>query len=413
MFIKLELQMKRTFIILCVVIFAFKTFGQELPNLSDSAQFSILTCSPGEEIYSKFGHTGLRVYDKINKIDIVFNYGIFDFSGDGFIFKFIKGETDYMLGVCQTDVFLSQYWIENRSIIEQVINLTTKEKTHLYKELKTNYLPENRVYRYNFVYDNCATRPLHKTMESIDGVIQFHDNRITKSFRTWVHEYTNDISWTQFGIDLIFGKDADAVANQNESVFLPDVLSDELQSAVIIKKDCPNRKLILLKRTLLEKQNNTESIHKEIIKPLYLGIILLVLGILVTIYGGRLRKTRKIFDCIIFATSALTGVIILFLMIFSAHPLLGNNFNLLWLNPLNFVPALIMWNKNLRKLLFYYHIFNVLLLTTSLVILALGIQVLNMASLPIILLLLLRTIKAIDRGRQKLFKKHILNKRRW
>lgn len=405
--------MKQIILIFTFLVTIFSIHSQDLPPISDSARFSILTCSPGEEVYSKFGHTGLRVTDMTTNVDLVFNYGIFDFNTDNFILKFVAGETDYLLGVYPTDSFLAEYALENRIVGEQVLNLTVAEKRKLYHALKVNYLPENKVYRYNFVFDNCATRPFLKTMESIDGVINFDEMGENKSFRTWISEYTGEFSWTQFGIDLIFGQDADQCPSQKESIFLPDVLASELQTATIISKSGGTRKMVSEHSNLVAKQPTDDHPNDALISPLFLNILILVLGILVTIYGGKFRKARKVFDCTVYALSAFIGILILLLMSFSSHPLLGHNYNLLWLNPLNLIPAIIMWNKNLRKVLFFYHIFNIVLLTSALVVLALSIQVFNIATLPLVLMLMLRTVKAIDRGRQKLFKRHVLNKKRW
>ena len=404
----------RKFMLLFTFLSSILTLhSQDLPPVGDSAKFSILTCSPGEEVYSKFGHTGLRVYDKNSNVDIVFNYGIFDFNTDNFIAKFVAGETDYMLGVYPTDSFLAEYALENRVVGEQVLNLTLAEKRKLYNALKINYQPENRTYRYNFVFDNCATRPFLKTMEAIDGVINFDEIADEKSYRAWITEYTGENTWTQFGIDLIFGKDADECPSQKESIFLPEILASELQTATILPKTGSPRKMIIEHSNLVSKQPSETSSNDALISPLIFNIFLFILSLLVTIYGGKFRNARKIFDCTVFVASALLGLIILLLMLFSEHPLLGHNYNLLWLNPLNIIPAIVMWNKNLRKFLFFYHIFNFILLATALVVLALSIQAFNIATLPLLLLLILRTLKAIDRGRQKLFKRHILNKKRW
>ena len=128
-------------------------------TLSDEARISLVTCTPGTELYARYGHTALRVLDPANKIDICFNYGIFDFNVDHFYWKFVKGETWYELGANSTRWFLYEYDEEQRQVYEQVLNLTPDQRESIWSALLTNYQPENRQYLYNFVFDNCATRP--------------------------------------------------------------------------------------------------------------------------------------------------------------------------------------------------------------------------------------------------------------
>ena len=155
--------------------------AQEM-QFSDSASISILTCSPGQEVYAKFGHSGIRINDSVTKTDMVFNYGIFSFNTENFYYKFIKGETDYYLGVHPTDFFLAEYEERNSMVWEQVLNLSTTEKRKIINALIDNYRPENRVYRYNYVFDNCATRPRDKILNNITGYINSRTLPIRKLF---------------------------------------------------------------------------------------------------------------------------------------------------------------------------------------------------------------------------------------
>ena len=157
---------------------------------SESMQISLLTCSPGKVAYEKFGHTAIRIFDPAQVVDVVFNYGVFSFETNNFYYKFIKGETDYMLGAAQTADFLAAYALRNSSVTEQVLNLTQKEKEKLVEMLTVNYQPENRSYRYNFVYDNCSTRARDVIMNSIDGISVFSDKHVElKTYREYVEQY--------------------------------------------------------------------------------------------------------------------------------------------------------------------------------------------------------------------------------
>ena len=144
--------MRKTTLIIFFCLLFFHSGAQNL-SFSDSASISIITCSPGQEVYAKFGHSGIRVSDPVNNKDLIFNYGIFSFDTENFYYKFIKGETDYFLGVHPTDFFLPEYKNRNSMVWEQVLNLTVTEKRRIINALLENYKPENRMYRYNFVFD--------------------------------------------------------------------------------------------------------------------------------------------------------------------------------------------------------------------------------------------------------------------
>ena len=131
----------------------------------------------------------MRVCDPSKGVDLVFNFGVFNFNTDNFVFKFIKGETDYVLAVYDFNTFLPEYRERNSTVWEQVLNLSVAEKKELVRLLFENNQPENRVYRYNFIYDNCATRPRDKVLESLDGKVIYKTAPLYKTFREWVGEY--------------------------------------------------------------------------------------------------------------------------------------------------------------------------------------------------------------------------------
>ena len=204
----------KQFLLLVCILFTFSKLDAQQVIISDSAVVSLITCSPGEEVYSKFGHTAIRVKDKTNNVDVVFNYGIFSFETEHFYYKFIKGETDYQLGIYETNYFLPEYAERNSMVWEQVLNLSSAEKKNLVATLLENYEPQNRVYRYNFVFDNCSTRPRDKITGSVNGYIRYHQTSEPATFRRWVGDYVGTDTWLKFGIDLLFGIDADAIAKQ-------------------------------------------------------------------------------------------------------------------------------------------------------------------------------------------------------
>ncbi len=223
--------MNKITILTLFLFFSISVFSQTL-NVSENVQISILTCSPGEEVYAKFGHTGIRVCDEANNIDLVFNYGIFSFNTPNFIGKFIAGATDYRLGIERTTDFLLDYSLRNSKVTEQILNLNADEKRKFIALLEENCKPENLEYRYNFVYDNCATRPRNLVMASVDGYVNLVNPTYEwLTFRDLVAKYVGKNTWTMFGIDLIFGAESDHVASEMNAMFLPEILKDEFRES--------------------------------------------------------------------------------------------------------------------------------------------------------------------------------------
>jgi hypothetical protein len=398
--------MKQFLLIVCILLSFSRLYAQQV-TIGDSAVVSLITCSPGEEVYSKFGHTAIRVKDKINNVDVVFNYGIFSFETEHFYYKFIKGETDYQLGIYETNFFLPEYAERNSMVWEQVLNLTSAEKKNLVATLLENYEPQNRIYRYNFVFDNCSTRPRDKITSSVDGYIRYHQTSEPTTFRRWVGDYVGTDTWLKFGIDLIFGIDADAVASQKESQFLPEVLMSDFQEAEIVTLDGKSRKLVEKSATVLVDKKHVEtttSIFDFLLKPLAVSLFLLILGVLITLLDIKYKKHNKIFDSIILFITGIAGVIAFYLMVFSTHPLVASNLNILWINPLNMIVAFLIWIKPLRKILFVCGILNLGLLAATLITFSLSIQSFNLAAFPIIVLLMLRSSHWVDMAKKKIFK---------
>ena len=399
-----KFNMKSIILLIYIFLSIFNTNAQQI-TLSDSAEVSLITCSPGEEVYSKFGHTAIRIKDKGKGIDLVYNYGIFSFETKDFYFKFIKGETDYQLGVYDANYFLHEYAARNSMVWEQKLNLTPTEKKNLIQILQENYEPKNRIYRYNFIFDNCSTRPRDKIIEALHGFVRFPEISETKSFRQWVGVYVGHDTWLKFGIDLIFGLEADRIATQSESMFLPEVLMNEFQNGQIATPNSQIRKLVNNDKIILvDKEGVTEETHSWILKPTTFSILLLIIGILITIWDISRKRIYKPFDSALLVMTGLAGLIAFYLMAFSTHPLVKLNLNILWLNPLNLIVAIIIWYRQLRVGLFSYQVLNILLLVGALFAFSLSSQVFNVASFPLIVLLLIRTTSWFAITKRRIFR---------
>jgi len=378
----------------CLFLCALNPIAQAF-SFSDSVRVSLITCSPGPEIYAHFGHTAIRVYDPINNHDLAFNYGMFDFNTENFYFKFISGQTDYQLGIQYFPHFLFGYVMRNSWVWEQVLNLTIYEKRELIDLLMINYLPENRVYRYNFVFDNCATRPRDVIMQSINGKLNFTAPEISKTFREWLEPYIGENTWLRFGIDMIFGNSADVIATRMESMFLPEVLMEEFQLAEIVSPEGSRRPLVSEKNILAVKQPEKERELFFLFRPFAVSIFLLLLGVAFMYRNGRFHYFYKTFDSVLFFFFGLIGCIIVFLDYFSLHPLVKNNVNILWINPLLLFISITQWINPLRIITFFAVALSAVMILIVLFLYAMNVVYSNIAFIPLALLLFLRTVNYI------------------
>ncbi len=382
--------MKRILITWICIFGVFISVKAQSIIVTDTAEISLITCSPGPAAYEKFGHTALRYYDPSTGVDLVFNYGIFDFDQPDFYTNFIRGETYYMLGVYKTSNFLPQYAERNSQVTEQVLNLSREEKQQLLDALFVNYLPQNRNYLYNFVFDNCATRPRDKVLELFRGkYIHYNLSKDNRTFREWVASYTGEKSWLMFGIDLVFGADADRIASKWETMFLPEVLSKEMSEVVIVDNDTLARNLIKDERIIISRKEEVETVN-YLKMPLLATSLVLLAGLLLTLFEYRMKKYFTLVDSLLYIIAGFAGIILFYLMFFSIHPLVKSNINLLWCNPLSILLGILIWFRKALKIVNVWQIVNIVFFLIVLFVGAMGIQTINTAFIPLILLLLIR-----------------------
>ena len=361
----------------------------------EKARLSLLTASPGKDVYSQYGHTGIRYLDPENKLDVVFNYGLFDFNSPNFIWRFVTGETDYMVGTCSFFDFMIEYQMENRSVTEQVLNLRPEERDILLQALLINIRPENRVYRYDFFYNNCATKPRDIIVEAINGTVDYQWEGKYKSLRDEVHFFTDKYRWTQFGIDFALGAEADEAVNLKIQQFAPDVLMESFSKAVIRNDSTGVRPLV--SETLYPATIDPELIEEtaKYPGPVLVFWTIFVITAILTWLEIRKNKPNHILNSILYTVAGLIGLVIAFLALFSEHPTTDVNYLLLWLHPfyLIYVPALL--SRTFRSRLAYILSFiNLPLQAFALVGTLFLPQTLHPAMYPFLLTLMLRSLSS-------------------
>lgn len=381
-------RIKRSLWVGCMLLF-FSGFLSAQEKSTDTLRVSLLTCSPGPEIYELFGHTALRIQDFARGADWVFNYGIFDFDVPHFVWRFVKGETDYQLGVVPFDYFLFSYAQRNSTVCEQELNLTEPEKQKLLEELQLNYLPENRVYRYNFLYDNCTTRARVKVEEAINGLIKYDENVDIETFRSIIHKYTAGHPWSQFGIDLCLGSKVDREIGWKDKLFVPENLSKAFRRAVIVPTEGDFRNLVVQEQELSPVEATTES--GTGITPLQCSLLLLLVVTVLSVFGVIREHSLWGIDVLLFGAAGLIGIVIAFLVFFSTHPAVSPNWNLGVFHPLHLVFIPFFIRNAIRGEKDYYHIANLVVLTLFIVCMGVLPQKINPAVLPLALCLWVRS----------------------
>ena len=300
---------------------------------ADSIEISLLTCSPHDEVYSLYGHTALRCHDLRTGEDLVVNYGMFSFDQPYFIARFVFGITDYMMGITSFDIFCAQYRDENRGVIEQVLNLSEDDKIAIVSAIGENARPENVTYRYNYFYNNCTTRARDIIIDNIvNGKVEWRGTTdSTATFRSMIHEWTKDHRWARLGNDLLLGLQADNETTRSEQQFLPYNLEKDFSHAVIVNNG-QEKPLVKQTNTIL-RESMTEDTDGFPLSPLACSLLIFAITIALSLVEQLRLCHFWIFDTLLMTLTGLAGII-LTLMLFSVHPTVRSNLQILLFNPL-------------------------------------------------------------------------------
>ncbi|NLA63270.1 MAG: DUF4105 domain-containing protein [Bacteroidales bacterium] len=346
--------------LLLTIISYISLFAQV--QLSDSAKISLLTVSPWDgAVYTLYGHSVVRVEDDSTGVDACFNYGYFDPTQPHFMFNFLQGKTDYVLGVTTYRDFLIDNQIKGLEVVRQDINLSASQKQQLWNDLYVNALPQNRRYRYNYFFDNCATRPRDMIEAVINSTVVYPPTNTNQTFRDLVHECVHQFAWMEFGIDLLIGSDADREITDREKMFLPHYLMIALEDAKVNINDSISAPLVESSVVLLEADNEGDGYSElGILKPLPVAFAVLLLTLLISFLQIRLKqnKTARIYDTMVCSIAGIAGLIITFLVFFSEHPATSPNWNLAWLHIGHLFVPILIWVKSFKKVVYYYHFIN-------------------------------------------------------
>ena len=357
------------------------------PIAPENTQISLLTCSPGDLIYELFGHTAIRIQDDSHKLDFVVNYGLFDFDQPHFVYRFVRGKTDYTVGVSYTSSFIQSYAERGSSITESTLNLTVAEKQDLLNRLNENLLPENRIYRYNFIYNNCATKVRDIFDMSIKRKLSYPTHVDSYSFREAIMLYTETAPWSQLGFDLCLGARADRTATQREMLFLPEVLGETYASAMLT--DSIGIQPLCLQTSQIIPA--TQEKGTAWFSPTLCAYLLLLMVLYASFFLNKHKIWLKRMDVVLFTINGIGGCIILFLILYSQHPFTGQNYNILWMNPLTLFPLITCIFPFMKKINGLFYLGATVMFLGFVIVMPILPQVFNLAVLPWVLTLLLRS----------------------
>lgn len=380
----------RSLKLLCLFTFLLYANAIARAVAEDSMEVSLLTCSPGTEVYALYGHTAIRICNETTGEDWVFNYGVFSFSQPHFIWRFALGECDYQVGAVPFAYFAKEYEARGSSVYQQTLNLTSAEKRRLWALLLENMQPENREYRYNFFYDNCTTRARDRIEEAVDGEVVYPRADTVHTYREIIHQYTGHYPWAELGNDLCLGAEADRPITERQEMFAPFYMLHYADGAVIRDPEGHERPLVSGKSKVVAGRG--VGVQEEFpLSPWACGWLLFALVALLTAAERWKHACFWWMDMVLMSLVGIMGLVLTALFFFSDHPTVGSNWQIWVFNPIPLVamPWVVRCGVKGRKTV--YHAFNALVLIFFIIFSTFIPQDFCVVVVPLALTLLLRS----------------------
>ena len=368
---------------------ALKVSAQDIDSATNChVRISVLTVEPGQELYSIFGHSAIRVQDSLKHSDIVYGWGTFDFDEPNFYLKFMRGNLNYFVSVDPFNNFMQEYKVDQRSVWEQVLILNCTQKDSILSALAVNMLPQNRFYQYDFLKDNCTTRIRDMIFAHIPNM-EITDSLTLPgvSFRDMIHEYLDEGAkpWSKLGIDILLGSPTDKKPNNQSAMFLPDYLMQGLDLTLVDGAPITERENMIYQGAPCDCLTWTYA-------PLMAASVVCVILFVISLIPIRWAITiTKFSDSFFFYITGLIGILIVFMWFFTEHSSTANNFNIAWALPTNFFFAFFVWrhHKWTRPYFLIVSLLYAVLLATWFFLP----QELNIALIPVVLLMMFRSFK--------------------
>jgi hypothetical protein len=320
------MHLKSNVLFLLLFHFFYVAKAENMDSLMNYTQVSLITCDPGSDLYSLFGHSAVRVKNQSQNYDAVYNYGTFDFNTPGFMVKFMRGKLPYKLVANSYDSFLMEYNYSKRGVREQVLEVSNEEKVKIIGFLENNALPENALYKYDFFYDNCSTR-IRDVFEKNLKYKTDYKSKEEVTFRDLLHQYLTGSTWTRLGIDMVIGSLADKQADPSHQMFLPDKLHNVLGSHLFNGKTFLSKSYTVLQ---FDAEREARKVG-AFFNPTFFNSLLCI--IIIVLFFTNKEKGLKWLTNVWNILAFLSSVIILLLWFATDHIPTTLNWNILWLNP--------------------------------------------------------------------------------
>lgn len=355
----------------------------------DSIVVRLVTFYPGSESFSLFGHTDLRVTQ--GQADWYYNYGVFDFNTPNFVYRFVRGDAEYMCGVLPPQY--ATYGMDGRRMVEQELNLTQEQARKIRDYLIINSQPGNNTYVYQYLGDNCSTRPRDIIEMALGDSLHYAAGEQSVTYRDMMSRYTRNYPWEQFGIDLVLGSGLDEPLDTRQQMFIPMALMRAADSAQVMR-DGIWQPLVRDTQVLVDgsEQGTVLPPTPWWLSPLAAAVALLVVTLVITLRDLCRRRVSRWFDTVVFMLYGLVGCILFFLMFGSVREATWPNYNALWVNPLMLLAAIAVWFKSWCKPLKVYHLANLVVIVLTALAWPLLPQVANAAFFPLMAVPALRSL---------------------
>lgn len=312
---------------------------------SSGLRISLLTCSPGSELYSTFGHSALRIVDTAAGTDIVYNFGVFDFYDPDFYLKFVQGKLLYYLDQQSFPDFIYGYELEGRQISEQILALPAARKIKLQRYLFHKVRPENRSYKYDFLFDNCTTRLRDLILKATpeEGRLVCVLRPGEQTFRKHLHAYLdgNGKDWAKLGIDILLGRRLDRIMTDQETMFLPDFLEKGIDGTTL-----NGQPLVAGKKLILPRRLEASPTSEPPMSLIILGIIAVFMILASKAPHPVLRNIAGIGDILLFLSCGMIGILLVLMWTATDHQICKENMNLLWALPTHLPAAFLMRSRS-------------------------------------------------------------------
>ena len=375
----------KTLFFIFYFLFSFQLFSF---SLSRNSQISVITISPSQkELYSAFGHSGIRIKDDSLGVDYFYNYGVFDFDQPNFYMNFLKGKLLYMISKYNYSSVEGYYIKNNQSMKEQILNLKLNQKEKIFQFLESNILDHNKYYYYNYIYNNCATKIRDLFEQVLPGYVKYEYELIPTdlSFRDLMDIYLIHQKWGDLGIDICLGTEIDKLSNGYSSMYLPDYLYINLKRARIT-----NNKSFVIEENEIFKSKE-ELISSFWSSPISIFFLILIISIIISFRERKYNLWYKMFDFFLFLTTGSIGILLVYLWLSTDH-LSSYNYNIIWALPFNFIISLLFINnKILKKIKYYFLIYSILLISLIFLWYFLP-QTLNSSLIILVMLLISRSL---------------------